>query len=205
MWLRTERVFFVISRLGFGIPSLGLGLSSFGFGDHILDYESILGGIGFGWWLDSFTLILILRPRTPHNILLILSSPCWDFSIQRRGLDGGGLLKRRKRKSSGRREHNWIFSDIFWEEDILNTPQFRSGRNSYPVERFSPYLGAVVPAHPSCHLSQPCLRVQHPTFIGCYLLSLSSVLGHSSCFFNFLQLSLEIQYQLSLGGQVYLS
>ena len=182
----------MISHLGFGIPSLGLGLSSFGFKDHILDCESILERIGFGWWLDSLALILILKLRTPYNILLILNRPCWDFSIQRRGLDGGGLLRRRKRKSSGRREHSCIFSDILWEKDILRPPQFRSGRNSYLVERFCPYLGAVVLAHPNHLLTQPYLRVQYPTFIGCCLHSLNSVPSQSSCFFNILQLSLEI-------------
>ena len=62
-------------RVLFGI-SLGLRLNTLGFGDHALDGEIILGGIGLSRWLNSFILPLILRPRTLYNVLFLLCSPC---------------------------------------------------------------------------------------------------------------------------------
>ena len=182
------RVLLGINWLKFGIPSLGLRLCSLSLGNHIPDCERILGAIGLHRWLDLLTLV----------------SPYWDFNIRKRGLDGGGLLKKRKKVRSKRKECWWNLSDVLWEESVPSFPQLEVSRDSCPVERFCPYLGAVVPAH-SCNLfSQPRLRVQHPTFIRCNLRGLRSFPGHSSCILSFLQLNLKIQDQQSLGGQFYL-
>ena len=89
----------------FGVPNFGLGLelSILGLGDHIPNHESILRMVGLGWWLGLLVLALILRLRTPLDILFTLASPYWDFSIRRRGLDGGSCTKGgRGRKNSGK-------------------------------------------------------------------------------------------------------
>ena len=118
-------------------------------------------------------------------------------------MDGGELLWRRRSKNSERGERHWNFSDVLRKENVLSAPQLRSGRDSCPIERFCPYLGAVIPAHPCHFFCQLRLCVQHPTFIGCRLCSLSSFPSHPSCILSFLQLSFKIQDQLSLGGQFY--
>ena len=165
-----------ISCLGLGILYLGLKLCILSLGDHILDCESILGVFGLQRWLS----------------LLTLPSPFGDFNIRRKGLGGEELLRRK--------ECSWNFSDGLWENDILNAPQFRTGKNPSPIKRFCLRLSVVVPAYPNYLFGQPRLRVQHPMFIGCCLLGLSSFTSHLSCLLNFLQLSLEIQNQLSLNG-----
>ena len=119
-------------------------------------------------------------------------------------MGGGELIRRRERVSNRRREHRWSFSNILWEEDVLNLPQLGVNKDSCPIECFCPCLSAVVPAY-SCHLfCQPGLRLLPPTFVGCHLHGLKSFPGHPSCIFSFLQLNLKIQDQLSLGGQLYL-
>ena len=176
-------------RALFGISYLGLRLCILSLGDYIPDREIILGVFCLGLWLN----------------LLTLSSPCWDFSIRRRGLDGGELLRKIERISNRRRELRWNLSDILREENVLGAPQLGVSRDSRSVERFCPSLDTIVLAH-SCHLlCQPSLRFLHPTFIGCHLCDLRSFPGHPSYIFSFLQLNLEIQTQLSLGGQLYLS
>ena len=171
-------------RALFGISYLGLRLCILSLGDYIPDREIILGVFCHGLWLN----------------LLTLSNPCWDFSIRRKGLDGGELLRKTERISNKRREHRWNLSDILQEENVLGPPQLGVSKDSRSVERFYPSLGTIVPAH-SCHfLCQPSLCFLHPTFIGCHLRDLKSFRGHPSCIFSFLQLNLEIQNRLSLGG-----
>ena len=60
----------------FGVPDLGFRLSILGLGDHIPNCESILRAIGLGQWLDLLVLTLLLRLRTPLDILLTLANPC---------------------------------------------------------------------------------------------------------------------------------
>ena len=176
-------------RALFGISYLGLKLCILTLGDYILVREIILGVFCLGLWLN----------------LLTLSSPCWGFSIRRRGLDGRELLRKTKRISSRMRERHWNLSDILREENVLGAPQLGVSRDSCSVEHFYLSLSTVVLAH-SCHLlCQPSLRFLHPTFIGSHLRNLRSFPGHPSCIFSFLQLNLEIQNQLSLGNQLYLS
>ena len=176
-------------RALFGISYLGLRLCILTLGDYILDHEIILGVFCLGLWLN----------------LLTLSSLCWGFSIRGRCLDGRELLRKTKRISNKRRERRWNLSDILREENVLSAPQLGVTRDFRLGERFYPSLGTVVPAH-SCHLlCQPSLRFLYPTFIGCHLRDLRSFPGHPSYIFSFLQLNLEIQNQLSLGSQLYLS
>ena len=105
-------------RALFGI-SIRLRLRNLGFGYHVLDGKVILGGVGLGGWLNSFTLPLILWSRIP----------------QKRVLDDGGLLGERKGKCSRGRESSWIFSNILWKIDVLRPPQLEVSRNSCLIKR----------------------------------------------------------------------
>ena len=176
-------------RVLFGISCLGLRLCILCLGDHIPDCESVFQVFGLDRRLN----------------LLTLSSPCWDFNIRRRGLDGGELLRRKERVSNGRRECRWNFLDVLQKENVLGLPQLGVNRDSHPVKCLCPYLSAIVPAHSYHFFCQLGLRFQHPTFIGCCLRSLRSFPGHPSCILSFLQLIIVVQDQLSLGDQLYLS
>ena len=170
----------------FDVPGLRLGLNILRLGGHIPNRESILGVIGLGRWLNLFILARILRLRTPLDILPTFASPCWDFSIRRRGLDGWQLLRRKEGKNSRRGKRCWNFSDVLKKENVLSTTQLGGSRDSYPVERFCPYFGVVFPAH-TCHLlCQPHLLFLHPMFVGCCLRGLKSFPSRLSCFLSFL-------------------
>ena len=93
-------------RVLFGISYLGLRLCILSLGDHIPDREIVLGVFCLGLWLN----------------LLTFSSPYWDFSIRRRGLDGGELLRKIERIGNRRRECHWNFSNVLWEENVLDAP-----------------------------------------------------------------------------------
>ena len=95
--------------------------------------------------------------------------------------------------------------DVLWIKYVLSTPPLGGSRDPYSVERFSPYLLAVIPAHFRHLVHQPYLRFLHPTFVGCRLRDLGNFPGHPGCIFSFLQLGFKIHDQLSLGGQLYLN
>ena len=65
-----------LAAFRFGVLGLGLRLNILGLGDHIPNRESILRVIGLGQWLDLLVLALLLRLRTPLDILLTLANPC---------------------------------------------------------------------------------------------------------------------------------
>ena len=73
------------------------------------------------------------------------------------------------------------------------------------VERFCPYLLAVVPTnlHQLIYQSNP--NFLHLMFIGCLLQGLCNFLGYPSCLLGSLQLCLQLHDHLFLGGQLYLS
>ena len=83
-------------RVLFGINCLGLRLYILSLGAHIPDREIVPGVFGLGLWLN----------------LLTLFSPCWDFNVRRRDLNGGELFKETERISNRRRERRWNFSDV---------------------------------------------------------------------------------------------
>ena len=101
-------------------------------------------------------------------------------------MGGGGLLRRGKGKSSGRREHCWNFSDVLWVEYILSVPPFGGSKDSCSVERLRLHLIAVVFTHLCQLLYQPGISFLHPTVIRCLLRSLSSFLGRLRCFLGLL-------------------
>ena len=145
-----------LMRILLGI-NFGLRLSTLDFGHHVLDGEVILRGVGLGGWLNSFILPFILWPRIPHNALFLLRDPCWNFSIQRRVLDDERLLREKMGKGNKRKGSNQIFSNVFWEIDILHPLQLGASRNSCSIECLRVHLGIVVPAYHRHLLGQPCL------------------------------------------------
>ena len=95
---------------------------------------------------------------------------------------------------------------MFKKEYALSLPQLGVSRDPCTVKCLYLGLSAIIPTHSDHIFSQSILCILHPTFVGDSLHSFSSFFSHPSCLFSyildFLQLGLEIQNQLFLGGQL---